>query len=159
MTPFSLPRRMAARIAREARGAGATLVETGGFVLAGGDHEPVLALTGTVDIQRETHLFYVGMQAMVTLFDWATARDMTVVAQWHTHRYEAFLSDTDLEYGFNVPDFHTSVVPHYKTASEEPSDWGWWQYQSQAWVRIPAPALTQETFAVISFEAGNVIEY
>lgn len=159
MSIFTLPGGIAERIALEARTAGADLVETGGFVLVGEDHRAILALTGNAGISREEKLFVVAIPATAALFDWAAERDVRVAAQWHSHRYEAFLSETDLAHGFNVPDFRTTVVPNYEDPSADPASWGWWQFQTDEWVATAAPAVTDEQFSMITFEAGNVTEH
>jgi hypothetical protein len=158
-TALSLPRGLPDRIAAEARAAGASAVETGGYLLAEGSQPvSVLALTGTQDIHRERGIFHIGSRAMATLFDWASVRSLRVVAQWHSHRYEAFLSETDLAYGFNVPGFRTCVVPDYEQPSSDPRDWGWWLFD-QEWMETSAPVVVTGPFDVITFEAGNVREH
>ena len=159
MNSFTLPAGIAERLALEARSAGANLVETGGFVLVGEDHQAILALTGTEGIYREERLFIVDTSATATLFDWAAERDLRASTQWHTHRFEAFLSETDLLHGFNVPDFRTTVIPNFEHPSADPSDWGWWQFQRNEWTAIAAPAITGDGFSIITFEAGNVTEH
>jgi hypothetical protein len=160
MSTLLLPERMPARIAAEARAAGADLVETGGFILAAGD-EPasVLALTGDKGITRRRNLFHVSGLGLAALFEWAEERALTVAAQWHTHGRRAFLSDTDLEYGFNVPGFTTTVVPYYQHASADPADWGWWTFDSHDWVAVPAPESVPGSFSVITFEERRVDEH
>jgi hypothetical protein len=158
MTDLSLPGGLPGRIATEARAAGRHPLETGGFILAPsqGGTDVVLALSGQADIQRQKNLFHVGTMAIAALFDWTEEHGLTVAAQWHTHRRGAFLSDTDIAYGFNVPGFVTSVVPNYETASDNPADWGWWQFQADEWVPIPHPTVTRGSFSVITFEARHV---
>lgn len=159
--PLTLPAGMTQTIARVARAAGTELVETGGFILGrpGSGAGTVLALTGDSDVDRQKHLFHVGGLALATLFDWAEERELSVLAQWHTHRYKAFLSDTDLEHGFNVRGFHTSVVPDYETASPDPADWGWWTYTGDEWTPAAAPAVGNAAFLTITFEKGRVHEH
>lgn len=158
-TDIALPRDLAKRVAAETRAAGVRVVETGGFMLAGASgHVSVLALAGNDDIRRERGLFLIGSRAMATLFDWASARSLRVVAQWHSHRYDAFLSDTDLAHGFDVPGFMTCVVPDYEHPSAVPSDWGWWLFDGE-WVETPAPTVIDGGVDVITFEAGHVWEH
>jgi hypothetical protein len=153
--PIGLPERVAA----ETRAAGARVVETGGFLLAAADRPvSVLALTGSQDIYRERGLFLIGSRAMATLFDWASERSLRVVAQWHSHRGRAFLSETDLAYGFNVPGFRTCVVPSYEDPSADPDDWGWWVFGHE-WVETAPPVVVVGAFDVITFEAGDVREH
>lgn len=161
MTPLTLPAGMPAAIADVARAAGASRVETGGFIIGSSEtsHGSVLALTGQADIERREHLFRVGGLALARLFDWTEECELSVLAQWHTHRYEAFLSRTDLEHGLNVPGFHTTVVPDYEQASPDPSRWGWWTYNGVAWASAPAPVLVETAFQTVTFEKGSVVEH
>jgi hypothetical protein len=160
MRALLLPAAMPARIAFEARAGGADNVETGGFILgAPGATASILALTGEKGITRQRDLFLVDGLAMATLFEWVDARDLTVAAQWHTHGRRAFLSETDLEYGFNVPGFTTTVVPYYRNASADPADWGWWTFDDGEWVATMAPPLVPSGFSVITFEEGRVDEH
>jgi hypothetical protein len=148
---------MAGAIATVARTAGAQLVETGGFILGAPDQPlgTVLALTGEKGIARRKDLFHVSGLALTALFDFADEHELTVLAQWHTHRRSAFLSKTDIEHGLNVPGFHTSVVPFYEHASPRPSEWGWWTYAG-GWVATSAPTVAPHAFRTVTFEEGRV---
>jgi hypothetical protein len=160
MSTLVLPRGLSNRIAEEARAAGERVVETGGFLLSKtGAPVSVLALTGERDIQREWGLFHVGSRAMATLFDWASDHTLMVPGQWHSHRYEALLSETDLAYGFNVPGFRSCIVPDYEHPPADPRDWGWWLFDDQQWTETPAPSVEDGAFSVITFEAGYVREH
>ena len=160
MSALLLPEGMSARIAFEARAAGARNVETGGFILAPPDAPAsVLALTGEKGITRRRDLFLVDGLAMATLFEWVVEHELTVAAQWHTHGGRAFLSETDLEYGFNVLGFTTTVVPYYRNASADPADWGWWTFVDGEWGAVPAPALVPSSLSIITFEEGRVDEH
>jgi hypothetical protein len=160
MSPLLLPAGLPARIAFEARAAGARVIETGGFILGAPDAPAsVLALTGEMGITRRRDLFHVTGLALATLFEWVEERDLTVAAQWHTHGRHAFLSETDLEHGFNVPGFTTTVVPYYRQASPDPADWGWWRFNGDKWVAVPAPSLVSSEFSAITFEEGHVDEH
>ena len=160
MSVLLLPDRIPARIAAEARAAGAHLVETGGFILAGAQGPAsVLALTGERGITRRRDLFHVSGLALASLFEWAEDRELSVVAQWHTHGGGAFLSRTDLEYGFNVHGFTTTVVPFYSQASPDANNWGWWTFDSGEWGAVPAPESVPAPFSVITFEEGRVDEH
>lgn len=161
MSALTLPADMPAAIAAVAREAGQSTTETGGFILAdaGSTHGTVLASAGERGIERHRDLFHVSGLAISTLFEWVEEAEMTVLAQWHSHRGEAYLSKTDLEHGFNVPGFHTTVVPFYANASADPADWGWWTCDGRAWIEIPAPGLAAAGFSVITFEEGRVDEH
>jgi hypothetical protein len=158
MSSFCIPASMGALIADAAQEAGVKLLETGGFVLGptGTDRSTVLALSGERGVDRMSRLFRVSGLAIASLFDWADERDLRILAQWHSHRLEAFLSETDLKHGFNVPGFRTAVVPHYEEPSSNPADWGWWMYDEDSWVETPAPATTVDEFTVVTFEEGRV---
>ena len=160
MSALLLPTGLPERIATEARAAGAHIVETGGFILGAlSSPASILALTGDKGVTRRRDLFHVSGPAMATLFEWVEKRELTVIAQWHTHGRRAFLSETDLEYGFNVPGFTTTVVPYYRSASADPADWGWWTFNDGEWVAVPPPALVSSEFSVITFEEGRVDEH
>jgi len=161
MSHFTLPADMGPAIATVVRASGEDVVETGGFVLAEADstHGTVLALAGDKGIDRTWGIFQVSGEALGTLFEWADDRDLTVLAQWHSHRREAFLSKTDLEHGFNVPGFRTAVVPHFEAPSSDPTQWGWWTFDGTRWVEFAGPACGASGFRVISFEEGRVHEH
>lgn len=158
MNHLVLPADMARSIAETAAVAGRDLVETGGFILRGYDAaEPsVLALTGQKGIERRMGLFLVSGLALSSLFEWADEHELTLAAQWHSHRFEAFLSKTDLEHGFDVPQFRTAVVPWYEQASPDPADWGWWQFDGKAWVAQAAPSTASGEFIVVTFDEDGV---
>jgi len=120
--PLTIPRRAAERIAAEARLAGSRPTETGGFLLSvdGGPSLGARTSPASTASRRGRDLLHVGGLALASLFEWADAHELTVAAQWHTHRLRAFLSDTDLRYGLNVPGFRTAVVPNYRRASSDP---------------------------------------
>lgn len=160
MSALLLPTGMPPRIATEARASGAYTVETGGFILSALEGPAsVLALTGERGVVRRRDLFRVSGLAMATLFEWVEERELTVAAQWHTHGRRAFLSETDVEHGFNVPGFTTTVVPHYRTASADVASWGWWTYDDREWAAVSPPALVSSNFSVITFEEGRIDEH
>jgi hypothetical protein len=158
MNDVVLPGAMVDRIAGATVMAARDLVETGGFILRGYNaaEASVLALTGEKGIERRIGLFVVSGLALAALFEWADEHDLTLAAQWHSHRFEAFLSETDLKYGFGVPGFKTAVVPWYEQASPNSADWGWWQYDGKAWVAQAAPATGAGRFTVVTFDEDGV---
>lgn len=159
-TLASLPTEMARVIALTACAAGTLDHETGGFVIANDHGQPVtLALTGERGIERASNLFRVSTRAVATLFDWVAQRQLTVSAQWHSHRLGAFLSDADVRYGFNVTGFHTCVVPNYTRPSNDPKHWGWWTFDGHHWNRMDPPAPCRSTFSVITFQEGEIYEH
>lgn len=160
MSAFTIPSALSERIADVARDSGTQLVEAGGFVLGpmGTERGTVLALTGEEGIDRSWGLFRVSGLAVATVFEWAADHELRILSQWHSHRFEAFLSKTDLDHGFNVPGFRSAIVPYYEQPSSDPRDWGWWMYQHGSWVETAAPELDGGDFSVITFEEGRVHE-
>jgi len=115
---------------------GAQDVETGGFFLASERQWTTVshvALAGERGVLRKRNLFVVSGPAISMLFDWATVRGCAVVAQFHSHRKGSFLSETDLEHGFAVTDFVSTVVPTYFSPPQDQAAWGWWRYNGHAW--------------------------
>jgi hypothetical protein len=161
VSAFTMPSAMTARIADVARESGTELLEAGGFILGpvGGERATVLALTGEKGIDRSWALFQVSGLAVATLFDWADDHELRIFAQWHSHRFEAFLSKTDLHYGFNVPGFRSAIVPYYEQPSSTPADWGWWIYNEALWAQTAAPVLDDADFSTITFEEGHIYEH
>lgn len=161
MSEFSIPTQMSATIASKVRASGTTMLETGGFTLApyGTDSGTVLALSGEIGIERSWGLFEVSGLAIAALFDWADDHELRVLSQWHSHRFEAFLSKTDLAHGFNVPGFRTAVIPNFERPSADPTAWGWWRYTEDKWVITPPPVPSDTSFEVITFEEHHVREH
>ncbi len=162
MSGLQIDQEVRDRLVEHVTGWGRVNCETGGFLLAGEDerdHMTVLALAGVAGIVRRRDVFSVSSAAIDTLFSWAADEELVVRAQVHSHRGSAFLSKTDLKYGFSVDGFTTSVIPRYVDPSAEPAHWGWWTYGSGAWSRTAAPALTRaELGQVITFDANEVTD-
>ncbi|HEY3827662.1 MAG TPA: hypothetical protein VGL57_00560 [Solirubrobacteraceae bacterium] len=160
MTQLAMPANMGATIAETAQTAGAQIVETGGFLLGrvNTSDATVLALTGDAGVTRRKDLFQVSGLALSMLFEWADDHDLTVLAQWHSHRLDAFLSPTDLKYGLNVRGFQTTVIPYYQRPSSDPTAWGWWTFDGTTWIASAAPRLNVSGFETIVFEEGAVHE-
>jgi hypothetical protein len=159
MTGFDMSAKVAAAVAGTAREAGRSVGETGGFLLApeGSEAVSVSALAGHRGITRRRDLFMVSGAALAMLFEWADDLDLTIVAQWHSHRRGAFLSRTDLEYGLNVPGFHSAVVPFYKDPSVNFLDWGWWTYEGGRWIASnPARKVADDDFLQVTFDEEGV---
>lgn len=190
MSGVELPCGMGRAIADIVQQSGEEDVETGGFALAPMDASTgtVLALTGTKGIERNWGLFRVSGEALATLFDWADERELRVLAQWHSHKHDAFLSAVDLDGGFNVQGFHSAVIPNFASPSSDPADWGWWTFDGIGWVETQVPSSrtndgslwkrllgmlqrartrlscprsvsASPEFAVITFEEGSVHEH
>jgi hypothetical protein len=159
MNELRIPVTMAEQIAAEATTCGQRGGETGGFLLApAGSREgaSVLALAGEIGVERRRDLFRISGIALAALFEWADDHDLAIAAQWHSHRLGAFLSETDLAYGFNVPGFRSAVVPNYLRASADPAEWGWWRYHEGSWQTTPAPTPVETPCSSILFEEGRV---
>lgn len=111
-------------------------VETGCFLLAptGSSTVSTVALAGVRGIVRRPDHLAISRRAISQLFRYATANDLTIVAQLHSHRKGAFLSATDLQYGYSVEGFTTSVIPFYQHPPFSPADWGWWRYEDGSWM-------------------------
>lgn len=128
--------------------------ESGAFLLASIDDPGLItavAVPGEKGIERERDLFTISSSSILELFDLASTRGLTIRAQIHSHRRRAFLSATDLRYGFNVDGFVTAVVPFYSAPSPEPKDWGWWGFIEEKWVDVAAPVVTEGTCSRLSF--------
>jgi hypothetical protein len=161
MSRLHMPGGMGERIAAVTRSAGKAGQETGGFVLGdvSSSDGTVLALTASNGIDRRRGLFRVSGLALAGLFEWADGQHLTLLAQWHSHPFEAFLSDTDLECGLNVPGFQAAVVPFYEQPPSHPNGWGWWVYDGSRWTEAPAPKRIGGDFRVITFDEGGVREH
>lgn len=157
-TPHALPAAIAGIVA--SAGTQELGVETGGFIL--GDWQTregtVLAVAGTAGVMRTPLHFSASELALAALFEWTAAAGLHVLAGWHSHRGPAFLSDVDLEGGFNVKEFISAVVPYFHDPSANPDDWGWWTYDGSEWLESPAPVLTSGDYEMITFEEGCVRE-
>jgi hypothetical protein len=117
--------------------------ETGLFMLAplGTTRISHVAFAGTRGIIRRRGLFTVSARALARLFRYARERELTVVAQLHSHEHGAFLSDCDLQHGFAVEGFTSAVIPDFKAPPRDPRRWGWWQFSSGRWEARPAYGL------------------
>lgn len=159
MTDLTITRDTVTRLSEHIYLHGARNVETGGFLLSEArqpDNLCGLALAGRVGIRRAPDLFEVSGSAIERLFSWAAENDLRIRAQAHSHREGAFLSPTDLRYGFSVAGFITSVVPFYRAPSHEPRDWGWWRYQSDTWVVQKSPRVIGGSTSVVIFDAQGI---
>jgi hypothetical protein len=114
---------------------GADDVETGCFLLApaGTNAVTTVALAGSRGINRRPDHLSISRKSVSQLFRYATLKDLTIIAQLHSHRERAFLSGTDLKHGYSVEGFTTAVIPYYQDPPFSPSDWGWWRYENGRW--------------------------
>jgi hypothetical protein len=114
-----------------------------------------VALAGDAAITRGEQIFAADGSALGPLFRWAEEHDLTIGAQVHSHRGAAFLSPTDLAHGFSVPGFITTVIPSFANPPADPTDWGWWVYDSW-WRRLRAPQTVNAPTAIIHFDARGI---
>lgn len=138
---------------------GARTAETGGFLLAPEDRPDrmsILALAGHAGITRRPRLFTVSGTAIDQLFTWAGEREMRIRAQVHSHAHGAFLSQTDLDHGFDVNGFITAVIPQFTAPPAQPGDWGWWQWAAGGWQRRRAPDAVAGKVQLLHFDEEGI---
>jgi len=117
---------------------GAAGVETGMFLLGPREGSvTTVAFAGTAGVTRRRDQFAVTGSALACLFRYASDGDLLVMAQVHSHGRGAFLSETDLRYGFAVEGFTTAVIPNYRNPPADPRAWGWWRYANGGWDITP----------------------
>jgi hypothetical protein len=142
----------------DVRAWGQRQVETGGFLLADGkmSEADMVALAGKEGVIRRRDCFRLSGEAVDQLFTWAGERGLRILAQVHSHRRTAFLSRVDLDHGFSVERFVSSVVPNYAAPPLDPSGWSWWRFSAGTWSRITAPATVGCAARVVTFDAEGV---
>lgn len=133
-------------------------VETGAFLLSHPDESElaIVALTGAAGISRSPYQFRVSGAALNRLFDWASESSLQIRAQVHSHRGDAFLSPTDLEFGLSVEGFTTCVVPWFSRPPSRPDRWGWWQYAGTEWSVVAAPRASDGAVTIVYFDELGV---
>lgn len=155
-----LPEQAIAAITDDVRAYGIQRVETGGFFLSPvGDATQIstLALAGTVGITRRRGLFAVSGIALDRLFTWADDNSLRVPAQFHSHGGRAFLSPTDLAHGLSVRSFVTCIVPFWNDPPTDPTQWGWWRFDGEAWRdETPPEPDRNASVAVVIFDERGV---
>lgn len=142
----------------ECRRFGAQRVETGGFILVdrGDAVATTVAVAGEEGILRDPRLFDISGAANDKLQDWAIDQDSIISVQWHTHRFEAYMSETDLTCGINLPGMITAIIPEFESPPESPEDWGWWIFTDGSWRRIDPPLSVEGEVALVRFDEGGV---
>lgn len=141
INPLRLPDGLLHKIQEHVRRHGERYAESGGFLL-GSFGSPLVTCVAFADgpgIERNRGGFSVSGKAMEILFAWAEEQDLRVWAQFHSHPTDAFLSATDLKYGFSVEGFTSAVIPDFVTPPFFPNQWGWWRYESKSWRAIDSP--------------------
>lgn len=135
-------------------------VETGCFLLAprGTNTVTTVALAVSRGIVRHPYHFSVSRRAISQLFRHLTAHDLTILAQVHSHRGPAGLSETDLNHGYSVEGFTSAIIPFYQRPPFSPSEWGWWCYQDRSWTTTEPFELTNDAPAdhPIAFDEDGV---
>lgn len=159
MTTFSIHEDVRAKLVDDVRDHGDAGTETGAFLL-GLANQPVtiLALPGKAGVTRHERQFRVSACALHRLFSWADHRELQVVAQAHSHGGVAFLSQSDLRYGFAVKGFTTTVIPCFRMPPQDPADWGWWRYEDGEWIDVESPGVIDGAATVFVFDEGGVRE-
>lgn len=156
--PFMITDAAAAEMLAECRRFGAHRVETGGFVLVhrGDSVAKTVALAGDIGIHRDPRLFDISGAANDKLQDWAIDQDSIISVQWHTHRFEAYMSETDLTCGINLPGMITAIIPDFESPPESPEDWGWWIFSEDGWQTISPPVSVEGDVALVRFDERGV---
>lgn len=134
-------------------------VETGFFLLAprATSTISIVALAGSDGVVRHPYHFSVSRRAISQLFRHLTAHDLTILAQVHSHRGPAGLSETDLKHGYSVEGFTTAVIPFYQHPPFSPTEWGWWRYHDGGWDVVEPFALGDgPPTAAITFDEQGV---
>jgi hypothetical protein len=132
-------------------------VETGGFFLAATGSERVhgVAYAGTRGIVRRRDLLRVSDLALDSLFAHTEANDLWIPAQYHSHRFQAFMSKCDLEHGLSVEGFVTTIVPFFADPPANASAWGWWRFD-EWWLPLPPPPIVRGDVVSVSFDEEGV---
>lgn len=136
-------------------------VETGALLLTPPDDPTVtvLALAGTVGINRRPRLLVLSSLALNPLFAYAEENNLQLRAQIHSHARQAFLSHTDKTGNIRMPGFIASVIPNFATPPRDPATWGWWIFKDGDWVPMEPAVITTQSTKVITFDADGVHEH
>lgn len=143
----------------ECRVRGVEVVETGGYLLVERGKPTVteVAISGSKGVLRHPRLYDVSGAANEELQDWAFERGLIIAAQWHTHRFGAYMSDTDLTSGINIPGMITAIIPEFENPPTDHRAWGWWMFEEGEWRDVAPPTLVPgDTQAVVFDEDGCV---
>lgn len=153
-----LPAEAVEAIVREVATWGRLGRESGVLLLASADEPLVVDAIGQpldVGITRRRDEFAISGLALAQLFAHLDECDRVVAALIHSHGKRAFLSDVDLEHGFSVEGFVSSIVPSYADPPSEVRRWGWWIFLDGRWQDAEVPEVFPGGFLKIEFdEAG-----
>lgn len=148
---------MTAAIQEHVRAWGEIDRETGAFLLKTYDSEvDMIGWPLVAGVVRNRGQFAVSGIALAQLFEWCSDQELQIAALLHSHKYEAFLSPVDLEYGFAAEGFLSTIVPDYATPSANPAEWGWWSFHDDTWNEVAPLEVVDRTFKGISFDEGGV---
>ena len=159
VTTPQLPDSAIAAMTAHVRSHGALGVETGGLIIADAAGRPqAVACAGDTGITRRPGLFKMSGAALDQLFTVCEARAWNVVAMFHSHAVDAFLSTTDRELGLNIRGFTSIVIPEYANAPADPTSWAWFSFDGTRW-RDDQPWQTVDaTIRVLDFDEDGVRE-
>jgi hypothetical protein len=153
----ALPEAAASIVIADVARFGTEDVETGGFLLAPRDNDTisVVALAGTAGIRRHRKLLQMSDLALDRLFGYADEHDLWIPVQFHSHEQAAFMSPTDIDHGFSVEGFVTTIIPRFSAPPADPSQWGWWRYDS-GWTPATPPRGTTDTASAVIFDEDGI---
>jgi hypothetical protein len=148
-------------VVQETRYYGEQLLETGGFLLSPTGQETIscVAVGGEAGIIRRPRLFQISEGALDRLFTFADEKGFWIPVQFHSHRFGAFLSETDAEHGLSVDGFISVILPTFADPPRDVRSWGWWQFRTGAWHSCaPASVRGADFDSVIVFDENGVYE-
>ena len=158
---ITIPQRAVDAVVIETRSYGNRLLETGGFLLAptGSDSVNGVVVAGELGILRRHNLFQISERALDRLFTYADESGFWIPVQFHSHRFGAFMSNTDAEHGLRVEGFVSTIVPQFSHPPGDVGSWGWWQFQHGDWRPCLSAAIHDgEPAAALVFDESGVHE-
>jgi proteasome lid subunit RPN8/RPN11 len=153
-----LPSSALSKIRSHVAAFGSYAEEAGGFFLGPARTPRILAVGFALGrgVERGRGEFRVTGPAIERLFEWAESNEYRIWAQFHSHPAAAFLSRTDIKYGFSVKDFVSAVIPEFKNPPINPHLWKWWTYQQAAWREITPPAVEDHDACIFTFSEDGI---
>lgn len=158
--PFSLPAEAAALMHEACAYYGGQGEEVGGYLLRQPDSDAItaVAVAGELGIHRGPRIFIVSGKANESIQDWALDDGHVIAAQWHTHKHHAYMSETDVTSGFNVPGMTTVIIPNFESPPRDFETWGWWVHEAGDWVTAIAATKTSSPVRLLAFDETGVSE-
>lgn len=102
-------------------------------------------------VQRHPLQVRVSDRTMASICALVEPPDRVLLVQVHTHRGEAFHSDTDDQYSLNTPGLVSIVIPHFaKEGGERWNQWGFHECIDHAVFRRMSTAEVSERFLIES---------